>query len=202
MGFSPDSSRLSSDMEYWEKRWKDGDTGWDIGSASTPLKAYIDQLKDKSLRILIPGCGNGYEAEYLWQQGFLNTFVVDISETALNNFHKRVPSFPKDHLLCADFFSLTGSYDLILEQTFFCALVPTLRKTYVAQMNNLLVPGGKLVGLLFDDLLNTDKPPYGGTETEYRSLFESRFNFLTFDKAYNSIPPRAGRELFLIFKKK
>jgi SAM-dependent methyltransferase len=189
-------------MEYWEKRWKEADTGWDIGSISTPLKEYIDQLKDKNQRILIPGCGSGYEAEYLWEKGFMNTYIVDISETALGNFHKRIPAFPKEHLICVDFFTFSGSYDLILEQTFFCALVPTLRNAYVEQMHHLLSPGGKLAGLLFDDVLNNDKPPYGGSKAEYRSLFEPSFELKTFDKAYNSIPPRAGRELFIILEKK
>ena len=51
--------------EYWINRYKEERTGWDIGYPSTPLKEYIDQLQDKNLRILIPGAGNGYEAEYL-----------------------------------------------------------------------------------------------------------------------------------------
>jgi SAM-dependent methyltransferase len=193
---------LADDREYWENRWVTGDTGWDTGAVTRPLQEYINQLDNKQLRILIPGCGNGYEAEYLFERGFKNTFVVDLSSTALEHFHQRVPSFLSSHLLCADFFSLEGVYDLILEQTFFCALIPTLRPTYVQQMSNLLAPNGKLVGLLFDDVLNNDKPPYGGNEAEYRTLFEPFFSFQTFELAHNSIPPRAGRELFIKLCKK
>jgi hypothetical protein len=48
---------------------RSNETGWDLGQVSPPLKAYIDQLTDKNLRILIPGCGNSYEAEYLLEKG-------------------------------------------------------------------------------------------------------------------------------------
>ena len=61
--------------EYWSKRYEEGQTGWDIGYPSTPIKTYIDQIKDKNLRILIPGAGNAYEAEYIFKEGFKNVFV-------------------------------------------------------------------------------------------------------------------------------
>ncbi|MDH5647012.1 MAG: TPMT family class I SAM-dependent methyltransferase, partial [Candidatus Heimdallarchaeota archaeon] len=59
----------------WNKRYADKQTGWDIGSISTPLKQYFDQLTDTSLRLLIPGAGNSYEAEYLYSKGFQNVTV-------------------------------------------------------------------------------------------------------------------------------
>ena len=49
--------------EYWEKRWKQDETGWDIGYPSTPISSYFDQITNKDARILIPGCGNGWEGE-------------------------------------------------------------------------------------------------------------------------------------------
>ncbi|MDO8993629.1 MAG: SAM-dependent methyltransferase, partial [Daejeonella sp.] len=45
---------------FWNERYRLNDTGWDLGHVSPPLKTYIDQLTDKNLRILIPGCGNSY----------------------------------------------------------------------------------------------------------------------------------------------
>lgn len=65
---------MQLDADFWNERYSSQQTGWDIGSPSTPLKEYIDQLTDKDIRILIPGCGNAYEAEYLHQQGFSNVF--------------------------------------------------------------------------------------------------------------------------------
>jgi thiopurine S-methyltransferase len=190
------------DKAYWENRWQEQKTGWDIGFASKPLKEYIDQLSDKNLKILIPGCGNAYEAEYLFNKGFKNVYVMDISLTAIASFRKRVPNFPESHILNEDFFQHQGQYDCILEQTFFCALDPALRPNYVEKMYELLTPDGRLAGLLFDDPLNEDHPPFGGSAEEYRRLFEPYFHLKTFEKAYNSIPPRAGREIFMIAEKK
>ncbi len=114
-----------TEEQYWSQRYLDNSTGWDIGYASTPLVEYIDQRKDKNIRILIPGAGNAYEAEYLFQQGFSNVFVLDIAELPLKALKKRVPDFPIAQLLNEDFFEHEGTYDLILEQTFFCSFEPT-----------------------------------------------------------------------------
>lgn len=191
------------DLEsFWNHKYLNGETGWDIGYVATPLKEYIDQLSDKNLKILIPGGGNSYEAEYLLKNGFPNVFVIDISSIPLKNLAKRIPSFPKENLLHSDFFKLQDTFDLILEQTFFCALEPKLRSDYVSKMHQLLKPKGKLVGLLFKIPLNNDKPPFGGNEKEYRSLFSEEFKIEKMETAYNSIPQRAGNELFFILTKK
>src|SRR4030095_4697097 len=97
--------------EYWTSRYDENKTGWDVGEITTPLKTYFDQLTNKDLRILIPGAGNAYEAEYLFQNGFSKVTVVDISEKPLTNIKNRIPGFPAEQLICDDFFHQQGSYD-------------------------------------------------------------------------------------------
>ncbi|MBX2983342.1 MAG: SAM-dependent methyltransferase [Flavobacteriales bacterium] len=188
---------MELNADFWEERYATSDTRWDLGAVSTPLKTYFDQLTDKKLEIMIPGGGRSYEAEYLHRLGFGNVHVVDLTGAPFADLVERCPDFPKDHLHVADFFSHAGRYDLIIEQTFFCALDPKLRPRYVKRMHELLHPGGKLVGVLFDDPLNTDHPPFGGNEAEYRKLFSPVFADLSLERCHNSIPPRAGRELWL-----
>ncbi|PNQ75467.1 SAM-dependent methyltransferase [Hanstruepera neustonica] len=188
--------------EFWDNRYKTHDTGWDIGHVSTPLKTYIDQLQNKALKILIPGAGNAYEAEYLLRDGFQNVHVVDLSSTALSNLKARVPEFPEEQLYHTNFFDLNETFDLILEQTFFCAINPDLRMAYSEKMVELLETNGKLVGLLFNDTLNTDRPPFGGSKKEYLFYFEPYFYIDVFQECYNSIESRAGRELFIKLLKK
>jgi SAM-dependent methyltransferase len=194
-----------STKEYWSQRYKEERTGWDIGSPSTPLKEYIDQLSDKNIKILIPGAGNAYEAEYLIQQGFTNVFILDISEIPLQEFQQRNPEFPSQNLLYDDFFKHNETYDLIVEQTFFCSFppLPATRKQYAKQMVELLNPKGKLVGLWFDIPLtgDLDKRPFGGSKEEYLTYFEPYFTIKTLEKAHNSISSRADTELFGIFVK-
>ncbi len=100
-----------------------------------------------------------------------------------------------------DFFDLNLQFDLILEQTFFCALDIDLRKKYVKKMKDLLKADGKLVGLFFDFELTKSGPPFGGSQEEYKDLFEPYFEILKLEICYNSITPRSGNELFFIFKK-
>jgi len=176
--------------------------GWDIGYPSTPLKEYIDQIKDKTLSVLIPGGGNSYEAEYLLKNGFNNVTVVDIAQKAKDGFLKRTPHFPEQQFLVQDFFKMEGSFDLIFEQTFFCALNPSLREAYTKKMHDLLKRDGKLIGVLFDFPLD-DGPPFGGSKEEYLDYFSPCFNVETFECCYNSIPPRQGNEVFMkLFKKR
>lgn len=193
---------MNLNADYWDYRYKNNDTGWDLGNISPPLKAYIDQLKDKLVRILIPGGGNSYEAEYLFKKGFKNVFVIDLSETALHHLKLRVPEFPSNQLLHKNFFDLDMTFDLILEQTFFCAIDPSLRQHYVIKMNELLSNDGKLVGLLFNVPLYTDRPPFGGSKSEYKTRFESYFEIIVMETAYNSHESRKDRELFFMLNKK
>lgn len=187
---------------YWESRYNEAATGWDLGEVSPPIKSFIDQLPSKNLKILIPGGGNSYEAEYLWSRGFRNVFVNDLAEQPLQNLKSRVPQFPETNLLLKDFFEIEQQFDLILEQTFFCALPPDKRIAYVEKMHELLVPGGKIAGLLFNTNFEKTGPPFGGNKNEYLKLFQNRFFIKTLETCYNSIIPRQGNELFFIFIKK
>jgi len=188
--------------EAWNKRYLENNAAWDVGAPSTPLKEYIDSLTDKALRILIPGAGNAHEAEYLWQQGFTNTFIVDIAPQPLENFKQRNPTFPANQAIHADFFKLEGEFDLILEQTFFCAISPTLRPAYAAHMHKLLAPMGILAGVLFNAPKNADRPPFGGTAEEYKTYFDPYFNYSIYEACRNSIKPRSGQEWFIELIKK
>ena len=188
--------------KYWEERYLKGEDKWNVGEISTPIKEYVDQITDKKIKILIPGAGNGYEFEYLIKNGFKNSFVVDYAATPLENIKKRIPNLDKNQVINSDFFALEGKFDLIIEQTFFCALNPELREDYVQKMKSLLNPKGKIAGLLFQFPLTAEGPPFGGSKEEYIALFQKDFNIITMETAYNSIATRKNKELFVIFEKK
>jgi methyl halide transferase len=190
------------DRHFWNEHYVNQHFPWDMGAISSPLEAYFNQLKNKDLRILIPGAGNAYEAEYLVKKGFTNVFVCDFASQALLNLQHRCPQIRKENLLHMDFFEIhQGQFDLVVEQTFFCALHPSLRRKYFEKMFELLSPGGKLVGVLFNEDLNSDKPPFGGRPEEYKSYFAALFKIKVFAACYNSIKPRKDRELFINLEK-
>jgi hypothetical protein len=192
---------INTNKTYWENRYKNNEIGWDTGSITTPLKEYIDQINNKELTILIPGAGNGYEFDYLITNGFKNVTVIDIAEQPIKNLQNRNPKYI-DNIIQTDFFNYTGTFDLILEQTFFCALNPKMRSKYVTKMYSLLNKNGKIAGLLFDFPLTEIGPPFGGSMKEYDALFTKKFTLKKLKKAYNSIKPRKDKELFFIFEKK
>lgn len=184
-------------QDYWNTQYLSRSTGWDLGQVSPPLKAYIDRQDNKDLKILIPGCGNAYEAAYLLEQGFRDVTVLDIAPEPVRRLQDRFRDYPQIRVVQQDFFEHRGQYDLILEQTFFCALPPHRRVDYVYQMHRLLRPGGYLVGLLFNRSFEQG-PPFGGDRKEYEHLFRESFITKEMDIAGNSVKPRSGTELFIV----
>lgn len=189
-------------VSFWNQRWQSGQTGWDIGQVSPPIANYINHYQSKNANILIPGCGNAYEAEYLVSQGFQNITLLDIAPEAVSRLKEKFKSTPQVKVLCGDFFQHKGEYDLIIEQTFFCAQILERREEYVRQMSTLLNKGGKLVGVLFGIDMGISGPPFGGNLSDYQKLFQSLFQIKKMESCYNSIAPRAGTELFIHLIKK
>lgn len=190
------------DKSYWEARWTTKQTGWDIGYASPAIISLVTTTVEKDECILIPGAGNAYEAETLWQEGYKHIYVVDISPTAIQNFLARCPDFPPDQAICTDFFQLDFTADHIIEQTFFCAFDPSYRQAYVEKCHELLSDGGHLKGLLFSREFDREGPPFGGSPADYEILFRPYFQPIVWEPCQDSIPPRQGSELLIDLKKK
>lgn len=198
---SSNSDDINNPKEYWNNRYCSEITNWDLGQVSPPIKEYIDQLSNKKLSILIPGCGNSYEAEYLLQQGFTDITVLDIAPSLVQKLQNKFQNNPAIKILQGDFFEHSGKYDLVLEQTFFCAIQPTLRLLYVSKMKALLLSGGKIAGLLFGKEFENAGPPFGGSKEEYQSIFKNDFIIKTMEPCYNSFTKRQGSEIFIILEK-
>ena len=195
------SPQFKLDENYWEERWINEKTNWDIGYSSPAIDEYILQYPNKEASILIPGCGNAYEVEFLWKSGFSNITVLDISTTAVQILRDKYQGKKGVTVICEDFFNHQGKYDLIIEQTFFCALHPDFRPQYVNKMHGLLNKGGRIIGVLFNRVFEKDGPPFGGSVLEYQNLFNNDFEIQKMEECYNSIEARKGSEVFINLKK-
>lgn len=191
---------LPLDQTYWENQYQVNATGWDLGQVSPPIKTYIETIENKDAKILIPGCGNTYEATYLLQLGFTNVTVIDIAPTLIAILKQKFLENKNITICLGDFFEHEGKYDYIIEQTFFCALPPRMRQKYVWKMTQLLSDHGKLIGLLFNREFEVS-PPFGGSLKEYEQIFDEAFIINSISLAENSIPSRANTELFFEFRK-
>ncbi|MDG2153654.1 MAG: methyltransferase domain-containing protein [Crocinitomicaceae bacterium] len=182
------------DLNYWSIRYQKEQTGWDIGEASSPLIHLFQGIQNKNAKILIPGCGNAYEAEYLLNAGYKNVYIIDIAKEPLDDFKNRNPNFPSKQILLGDFFKHQGKYDIIVEQTFFCAINPEMRPVYVAKCHEILNNTGKIIGVLFNRDFDGG-PPFGGNIKEYESLFKTKFSEVRFEHSHHSIKPRKESEV-------
>ncbi|QJP34614.1 methyltransferase domain-containing protein [Nonlabens sp. Ci31] len=192
---------MKHDQNYWQERYVEHTTGWDLGQASKPLKSIVDKIEDKELRILIPGAGNAYEAEYLIKNGFSNVTVLDIAWKPLLQLKERLKNTEDIAIIQGDFLKHKGNYDLILEQTFFCALESRFRESYINKCHELLKKNGCIEGVLFDFDSKTKEPPYPATKKEYLNLFQKKFEIINLDRCLISEEARQGKELIIKMKK-
>lgn len=187
---------------YWDKRHQLGDTPWDIGEAAPALISYFSKNSLEGKTLLIPGAGLAHEAKAL-SKIYPNAriTVLDISQSLVHYLQDAFAGQGNVTIICEDFFDHDGKYDFIMEQTFFCALDPSLRKAYFSKMFELLRPGGRLAGLWFHCVFDKIGPPFGGDVEDYVQDAKTFFKEFTIDYHPDSIPPRKDREVFLEFIK-
>ena len=71
----------SSRPEFWDTRFREGVTPWDAGRAPPKL---VRWLRGKPrMKVLVPGCGTGYEVRLLAEQGH-DVLGIDFSDGALD----------------------------------------------------------------------------------------------------------------------
>ena len=190
--------------EDWQDHYDSNDLGWDLGQVAPPFVELWEKGKLPWGEVLVPGCGRGHEVIFLAENGFEVT-GIDFSEgavTYLGNALKKRNL--KGRVLHQDFFSLDdthdGVYNLVIEQTFFCAISPRQRQDYVLKVSRMLKPGGMLVGLFY----HTDKqggPPYNTTREDIETHFSENFEIQELDKTSLSSEQRKGKEWLGILKK-
>lgn len=188
------------DKKYWQERYAESATGWEIKGESTPLINYVLNI-NKNNKILFPGSGRADDAEYLFRKGYKNIHILDFVEAPLLQFHDRVPDFPENQIHCKDIFSFNEGFDIVIEQTIFCAIQRDRREEFISKIASLLYPEGIYAGVLFNSEFENEGPPFGGSKAEYEELFQNYFSEVQLEECNNSIAPRMGREFFFIAKK-
>ena len=59
-----------ANFEYWENRYIEGKTGWDLGQAAPPFVSLLNAAAPKAGKIAVLGSGSGYDALLFAQRGF------------------------------------------------------------------------------------------------------------------------------------
>lgn len=203
----PDGNPAPEDgfqRDHWQTYYNHDDLRWDIGEVSPPMKRLWEEGILKQGRVVIPGCGQGHEVLFFARQGFEVT-GVDFTDGAVRllrgNLEKAGLSA---RAIQSDFFELDGShdafYDLMLEQTFFCAIHPRDRVRYVETARRILKPGGLLAGVFYETGIE-EGPPYNTTQEHIREHFSGGFEIVRLEKCSHSHERRAGNEWLVILRK-
>ena len=190
----------SSKPDFWDKRFREKVMPWDAGRVPTPLEQFVARHAARG-RVLIPGCGSGYEVRFLAQAGF-DVTAIDFSEAALEAAKDELG--PLAHLVRqADFFLFEGDqnpFDAIYERAFLCALPRRIWGDWAKRTAQLVRPGGLLFGIFFFDD-NAKGPPFGIGAGELDALLRGDFELIENEPVGDSIPAFAGKERWRVWRR-
>jgi SAM-dependent methyltransferase len=183
-----DDSSDSNHPDFWTTRYAAGRTPWDFGGVPSALKVFLERSPGPG-RVLIPGCGAGYEVRAFHAAGY-DVSAIDFSPAAVERAKSVLGSFAEKVFL-GDFFTYDFGqrrFDLIYERTFLCSMTPTRWPDYANRMAELLPPGGKLIGVFLYGEKSSSGPPFPMTEPEADQLFKSRFQLQRSEPMTDSLP--------------
>ena len=173
-----DNSSDSNQPDFWTVRYAAGKTPWDFGGVPSALKSFLERTPGPG-RILIPGCGTGYEVRAFHAAGY-DVSAIDFSPAAVAQA-KRVLGELAERVVLGDFFTYNFGerrFHLVYERTFLCSMTPSRWSEYVNRVAELLSPGGRLIGVFLYGQGSSSGPPFPLTEPEAEQLFKKRLQLL------------------------
>lgn len=183
---------------FWDARYREAFTPWDAGSTPPALAAFVPGLAP-GRRVLIPGCGTGYEVAAFVSAGH-EVLAVDFSAVAVAAARRALGPLA-DRVREDDFFAFDASrgFDLVYERAFLCALPRRLWPAYAARVADVLRPGAMLAGFFFFG--EGDRgPPFSLHPGELEKLLGARFERVDDRAVTGSVPVFAGRERWQVWR--
>lgn len=166
------------EAEFWDGRYAEGSDGWTLdGPPHALLHQAIPQVEG-SLRVLVPGAGQGHDA-FAWARAGHQVTALDFAPRAVVAMRERAARESLTlEVIEADVTAppsrLRARFDLVWEQTCLCALAPDQRRPYLEAMRTLLAADGRLCALLWNHG-REGGPPYDLPDALVEPLIEGLF---------------------------
>ena len=158
---------------HWEGKYVEGYIPWDRGDVSAGFRLFLEEgVFPKDGRILVPGCGHGYEVEALAAAGY-DVTAIDIAPTPMARLQQRLQARGLEARLVVDdllAWQPEQPFDAIFEQTCLCAFPPVDWEAYERAAFRLLRSGGALLAL-FVQTHREDGPPWHCALKDMQTLF-------------------------------
>ena len=180
----------SSKPEFWDTRYRDGVTPWDAGRVPPKLARWL-QGETPGRRVLVPGCGSGYEVRAFAEQGD-DVLGIDFSDAAIQMARRTLGELA-GRVRKADFFTLDAPpFDLVCERSRWARRIAEL------------VRGGAVLAGFFYFAEGERGPPFGITARELHALLDPAFALLEDEAvpAVQSVPVLAGKERWQVWKRR
>lgn len=166
--------------DFWQERFASGTIPWDRGEPNPQLAQWLaDGTFAPGSRVIVPGCGQGWEVAALAAAG-LDVTGIDFTPGALAMCQQLLKrDGTQARLVDADVLHWLpdAPVDAVFEQTCLCALYPDFWTRYAAQLHAWLKPGGQLLALFMQaprpesELGFIEGPPYHCDISAMRALF-------------------------------
>ncbi|MDE1179595.1 thiopurine S-methyltransferase [Paraburkholderia sp.] len=192
------STRDPNSPDFWDERFEQRFMPWDQAGVPAAFQAFAAERPDAP--VLIPGCGNAYEALWLARRN-QPVRAIDFSAGAVAAARVELGEFASV-VEQADFFTYAPPFapQWVYERAFLCALPLDRRAAYAQRMAEILQPGALLAGYFF--LGATPKgPPFGIERAELDALLTPHFELLADEPVSDSIAVFAGRERWLTWRR-
>jgi SAM-dependent methyltransferase len=190
----------SSLSEFWDARYRGGVTPWDAGGVPPQLAKWLKS--SSKARVLVPGCGTGYEVRAFAEHGH-DVLGIEISDAAIEAARRELGPLA-DQVRKADYFVFEAApFDIVYERAFLCALPRRMWGRWAARTAELLQPGGTLAGFFFFDD-NERGPPFGISAAKLHELLLPWFE-LSVDSpipAEHSLAVFRGKERWQVWQRK
>ena len=192
-------------MNFWESRWKSGQTGWHNSDINEHLKAHHQCLfQQDTPAIFVPLCGQSLDMAWLNQQG-ASVIGVDLVKQPLEQYFEGQNIAPHSQmmdgiecltsgsqtLLHANIFDVTTKLippvDAIYDRAALVALSPEYRESYVEHCLSLLKPGGTILLVTYDSPVADDHgPPFPVRKGTVERLFAGVTSCIQVDEVHTA----------------